>query len=116
MSQTYREIQYQKHGHQHSVANMLAALTAVLGSLVALLLVSRFVLSLLEVDRMGEIARFIYSASYPLVAPFFSLLNYQQQMGVMRVEYQTLVAALFYGLATWLIAYSLHSVPTETNE
>jgi len=60
------------------------------------LLAFRVVLSLLGANRSNGFADFIYSVSYPFVAPFFGLFNYEAQYGVSRVEIETLVAMFFY--------------------
>lgn len=104
MSQIYREVHYHDHDHKHHIATALSALVGIFGGLIILLLGVRFILSYMEVDRLQPFTSFIYNASFPFVAPFFSLFNYQPQMGVMRIEFQTLIAIAFWGLATWFIA------------
>lgn len=107
MAQFYRENHYHGPVHKHHLASALSALAGILGGLIVLLLAARFVLSFMEVDRLQPFFSFIYSASYPLVAPFFSIFNYQQQMGVLRFEFQTLIAIVFWGLTTWLVSGAL---------
>jgi len=60
------------------------------------LLAFRVVLSLLGANKSNGFADFIYSVSYPFVAPFFGLFNYEAQYGVARFEIETLVAMFFY--------------------
>lgn len=62
------------------------------------LLAFRFVLSLLGANRNNGFADFIYGVSYPFVAPFFGLFNYEATYGVARFEVETVVAMLFYGV------------------
>lgn len=97
----YHEVQY---GHEHGtfLTNMIASLVAVAGGLLTLLLAVRFILSAGGVDRLTPFASFIYSASYPFVAPFFAL--FQQPIGnVERLEFQTLIAMAFWATVTWII-------------
>lgn len=68
------------------------------------LLAFRFVLSLLGANRGNAFADFIYSLSYPFVAPFFGLFGYNVQYGVARFEIETLVAMAVYGLVGYGIA------------
>lgn len=68
------------------------------------LLTIRFVLSLLGANQANAFASFIYSLSYPLVAPFFGLFGYTMQYGVARFELETLVAMLVYALVGYGIA------------
>lgn len=97
----YREVQY--HRAQGTfLTNMIASLVAVAGGLIILLLAVRFIFSAGAVDRLTPFASFIYNASYPFVAPFFAL--FQQPIGgVIRFEYQTLIAMAFWAIATWII-------------
>lgn len=97
----YREVQYH-HSHTTFLTSLVASLVAVAGGLVTLLLAVRFILSAGAVDRLTPFASFIYSASYPFVAPFFAL--FQQPIGgVERFEYQTLIALAFWAIVTWII-------------
>lgn len=64
--------------------------------LISTVLAIRFVLSLLGANTANSFANFIYSVSYPLVAPFFGLFGYKVQYGVARFEIETLVAIAVY--------------------
>lgn len=111
MSQYYRQAHYHGSEHRHHFATALATLVSLLGGLIVTTLVARFMLSIYEVDRLKPLADFVYSASYPFVAPFFSVMNYQQQMGVMKFEIQTLLAIIFWSLVTWFIARAITRQP-----
>ncbi len=52
-----------------------------IAGLILTLLAFRFVLSLLGANRGNGFASFIYAVTYPFVAPFFGLFNYQAQYG-----------------------------------
>lgn len=73
-------------------------IVGIVSSIVFGLLLLRFSLSLLGANRGNMFADFIYTTSYPFVAPFFGLFNYTPEFGVGRFEYETLIAMIF-----WLI-------------
>lgn len=75
----------------------------VLGILLSLLAI-RFVLSLLGANQDNPFASFIYSVTYPFVAPFFGLFGYTMKYGVARVELETLIAIVVYALVGYGIA------------
>lgn len=73
-------------------------------SLLLGLLAIRFVLSLLGANEANPFAAFIYRVTYPFVAPFFTLFNYETQIGVATVEVWTLVAMAVYALLGYAVA------------
>lgn len=75
-----------------------------LASLLLGLLAIRVALSLLGADRSNAFAAFIYNITYPFVAPFFGLFNYDTQFGVATLEVWTLVAMAVYALLAYAIA------------
>lgn len=83
--------------------NVAARVVSLLGFILFALLAFRFVLSLLGANRGNPFADFIYSVTYPFVAPFFGLFNYTPQFGTARFEYETLVAMLFYAVVIGII-------------
>lgn len=94
------------------VTSVAARLVYLIGGIITALLGLRFLLSLLGANRGNEFANFIYTLSHPFVAPFFGLFNYQEQFGVVRFEFETLIAMLFWGFVTWLIV-QLIMLPRE---
>ncbi len=72
-------------------------LSIIVGFVVSILAI-RFVLTLLGANRNNGFADLIYSATYPLVAPFFGLFGYKFEYGVARFEIETLVAIAVYAL------------------
>lgn len=68
------------------------------------ILAIRFLLALLGANPANAFASFIYSISYPFVAPFFSLFSYNLRYGVSRFETYTLVAMAVYALIAYAIA------------
>lgn len=74
-----------------------------IGGIIIGLLAIRFLLSLFGANRENVIADFIYTTSQPFAAPFFGLFNYTPQFGVVRFEFETLIAILFYALATAIL-------------
>jgi uncharacterized protein YggT (Ycf19 family) len=84
-----------------SVGKINQIIWYIVGFIVVILL-TRFVLALLGANLDNSFASFIYSITDPLVAPFRGLLQVGQfQAGVIRVEIETLLAALVYGLIGW---------------
>lgn len=75
-----------------------------IAGIILVILAFRFVLSLLGANRGNGFADFIYSFSYPFVAPFFGLFGYNVQYGVSRFEIETLVAMAVYALIAYGIA------------
>lgn len=71
-----------------------------IGALEALLAI-RVILSMLGANRENQFADFMYSLSYPFVAPFFGLFGYQVQYGVARLEIETIVAMIVYAVIGW---------------
>jgi hypothetical protein len=71
---------------------------------IGVLLAFRFILALFGANSSNGFANFIYSASHPLVAPFFSLFSYHEHIdGLSRFEGFTLVALAVYLVIAWLL-------------
>lgn len=86
-----------------SGASLAARIVSLLGGIVMMILGLRFLLFLLGANPTNTFANFIYTVSRPFVAPFFGLFNYQPQFGLVRFEWETLIAMLFWGFVTWMI-------------
>lgn len=69
--------------------------------LLLVILAFRFVLALLGANSANWFAHFIYSISYPFVAPFFGLFSYNYSYGISRFEGYTLVAMVVYAFLAW---------------
>lgn len=91
--------------HQSNVASRIVWYIA---GIITILLAFRFVLSLLGANRDNPFADFIYSVTYPLVAPFFGLFGYEVQYGVSRFEIETLVAIAVYAVIAYAISALLN--------
>lgn len=130
MAHTYRQVQRTtsvKEGddndevvvhdtaHVSSGAVIAARVVSIVGGIVLALLAMRFVLSLLGANRANAFADFIYTTSHPFASPFFGLFNYQPQFGVVRFEFETLIAMAFWGFVTWLVI-QLITVGTRTRD
>ena len=72
--------------------------------IIAGLLVTRFVLSILGANRLNYFADFIYSVTGPFVAPFRGIFNIDTTYGVSRFDVESLVAVIVFGLIAWAIA------------
>lgn len=88
--------------HNRSVASRVVWFIA---AIILTLLAFRFVLSLLGANRDNAFASFVYGVSYPFVAPFFGLFNYQARYGVSRFEFETLIAMAVYAVVAAGISY-----------
>jgi hypothetical protein len=75
-----------------------------IGGILLSLLALRVIFALLGANPDNGIADFVYSITYPFVAPFFGLFGYDVQYGVSRLEIETIVAMLVYGLIIWGLA------------
>jgi uncharacterized protein YggT (Ycf19 family) len=69
----------------------------IVGLLVALLAI-RFVLEILGANNENGFASFIYSVTYPFVAPFFGLFGYNATYGVSRFDIESIIAIVVYSL------------------
>ena len=87
---------------------LLARIIWYIAGVLLVLLTFRFVFALLGANSNNAFANFIYNASHPFVAPFFSLFGYRLQYGVSRFEVYTLVAMAVYAV----IAYGLARLVT----
>ncbi len=86
-------------------ANVVRLVYTVLASLLGL----RVLLSLLAANGTNPFADFMYTITGPFVAPFRSLFGVDTTIGESgsRVEIETLVAILVYGLIAWIIIRAL---------
>jgi len=75
---------------------LVARIVWYIAGVILTLLAFRFVLILLGANRNSGFADFIYTASNPLVAPFYGLFNYDLDYGVSRFEIYTLIAMAVY--------------------
>lgn len=69
----------------------------VIFAIIMTLLVFRLLLTFFGANPGNVFANFVYSTSAPLVAPFFGLFNYVPELGIARLEYETIVAIVVYG-------------------
>src|SRR5947207_2702036 len=102
MAQIYREVRHTTTGPGYGL-NIVARIVYTVGGIIMGFLGLRFLLSLLGANLANEFASFIYNVSHPFVAPFFGLFNYQEQIGVVRFEFETLIAMAFWGFVTWMV-------------
>ncbi len=89
--------------------NILARVVSFIGSAIVALLALRFVLVIVGANAANGFVNFIYSASYPFVAPFFGVFNYQQDFGAAHIEWGTLLAIIVYAIVTALLTSLFNS-------
>jgi hypothetical protein len=84
---------------------MAARIVNVIGTVIMVLLLLRFVLMLFGANRGNVVVDLVYNLSYPFALPFFGMFRYQVNYGFSRFEFETLIAIAVYGFITWLIVY-----------
>ncbi len=72
--------------------------------IIAGLLAIRLVFSLVGVNRLSTFADLIYTVTGPLVAPFRGLFNIVTTYGVSRLDIESLMAIIVYGLLAFAVA------------
>jgi len=95
-----------RHSTDESIVKGEKIIYLIYGILAGLLAI-RFVLSLLGANRSNAFADLIYSVTGPLVAPFRGLFSIDTTYGVSRIDIESLIAVIVYGLIAWVIAKAL---------
>lgn len=72
-----------------------------LAGILLILLAFRFVLAIMGAAPSNAFAHFVFTVSYPFVAPFFGLFGYHLVYGASHVEVFTLVAMAVYAVIAW---------------
>ena len=67
----------------------------------AAVLFVRFLLHLLGADPNNRVIDMLYTYTHPLVAPFFAMFHYNQELIERRFEFENLLAILLYGVIAW---------------
>lgn len=98
---------YVKPLNQKGIVGMIGGLLSLLFGLILGVLAFRFVFRLLGADPANAIVNWVYSASAPLVSPFFGMFNTPTDLTAGRVEFETLVALLFYGIVASVVLGAL---------
>ena len=82
----------------------LAEVVYTLSSLLVLLILTRLVLLLVGANAANGFVHFVYTTSYPFVAPFFGILNQSFVYGAQGLELASLIAIAVIAIAGWGIA------------
>ena len=93
-----------RNNSEVQLGSLAARIVWYVAGILLVLLGFRFVLALMGANPSNAFANFIYDASHPFVAPFFSLFGYNLRYGVSRFETYTLVAMLVYAVIAWGLA------------
>jgi YggT family protein len=72
-------------------------------AVIVTLLGLRFFLRLFGANPSNGFVDFIYNVSYPFVAPFLGMFNYDDNLANGRVEIETIFAIIVYALFAWLL-------------
>lgn len=100
-------------GSEHSIT-VVQRVIYFIGSVILVLIAIRILLSLLGANQENAFASLIYDLSYPFVAPFFGLFNYNMQYGVSRFEFESLTALVVWALVIAGVA-RLVAIPSRVN-
>lgn len=85
-----------------SIAAKIAQIIWVFIVFIVVVLVIRVILSLIGAIQENDFASFIYNVTGPFIEPFRGLLQVSEyQVGVSRLEFETVVAIVVYLLAGW---------------
>ncbi len=83
------------------VRRNVASIIWYLCGVMVVLLAFRFVLELLGANPYNGFVHFIYSVSYPLVAPFLGMFGYTVKYGVAWLDLYSAIAAAVYLVVAW---------------
>lgn len=90
------------------VFSKLAQIVWLVVVLIVLLLIVRVVFALIGANAENEFASFIYGVTVPFVEPFRGLLQVgEYQIGVSRMEFETVIAIFVYLVAGWGITAAI---------
>lgn len=96
------------HESREGYVNQVVRVVWFLVGIIVTFLLIRVVLALLGANLENQFANFIYVVTDPFVVVFRGLLQVGEfQAGVSRLELETLVAALVYGLIGWGLASAI---------
>lgn len=93
---------------QRGVIGIVGGLVSLLFGIIIGLLVFRFLFRLLGANPANGIVNWVYSASAPFVQPFFGMFNTGTiDLATGRVEFETLIAIVAYGIIAAIISSAL---------
>jgi uncharacterized membrane protein len=94
--------------NQKGVVGIIGGLASLLFGLIIGVLALRFVFRLLGANPANGLVAWIYNASAPLVSPFFGIFNTPTELTSGRLEFETLIAILVYGIIASIIMSALN--------
>ncbi|RYF29738.1 MAG: YggT family protein [Chloroflexi bacterium] len=99
-------------GKRSSVSSVISKIAQIIWLIVVaivIFLVIRVVLSLVGANQDNDFASFIYNITFSFVEPFRGLLQVgEYQIGVSRLEFETIVAIFVYVLAGWGVTAAIN--------
>lgn len=95
---------YERNGAEVPGSVLAARIVYYIGGALLALLGLRLLLALLGANRANPFADFVFSVSYPFVAPFFGLFGAEPAYGQSVLELSTIVAMIVYAILTAGIA------------
>jgi hypothetical protein len=93
---------------QKGFVGMIGGLASLLFGIVIGLLVFRFLFRLLGANPANALVNWVYATSAPLVSPFFGMFNTGSiDLAIGRLEFETLIAIVVYGLVASVVLRAL---------
>ncbi len=90
------------------ILSKLAQVVWLVVVIIVLLLIVRVVFALIGANAENQFASFIYGVTVPFVEPFRGLLQVgEYQIGVSRMEFETVIAIFVYLVAGWGITAAI---------
>lgn len=94
--------------HPGRIFSKLAQIIWLVVVVIVLLLLIRVVFALIGANAENEFASFIYGVTVPFIEPFKGLLQVgEYQIGVSRMEFETIIAVFVYLIAGWGITAAI---------
>lgn len=84
-------------------AGFISAIVSLVFGIIIALLALRFIFRLFGANPASAFVDWIYSASAPLVAPFMGMFNTTVNLSTGRLEFETLVAIVVYGIVAAIV-------------
>jgi hypothetical protein len=85
-----------------SLNKMIQVIYYIEGIVMALLGL-RFVLRMFGASAASSFVNFLYTITYPFVAPFFGMFQTSLRYGTARLEFETLIGMAVYAILFWII-------------
>ncbi len=82
---------------------LIGGLVSLLFSIIIAIVAFRFIFRLIGANASNSIVSWVYSASQPLVSPFFGIFGHDVNVATGRFELDTLIALIVYAVVAGII-------------